>query len=395
MSTVQSTLSETQAAAFKEQLTDGPIDYDGLAAEYDADADTYHIETPDQQIAVAADELSTVDAEQAAYITNWYFYTQAVGSELKQAFCQWLEQVDEHSVPERYDALAAGIEREWGQLAITTTISGDGTRHYELRHVDDSDAEATTLTAHTDPFDARDIGTLDERDRYRPLRTAPSLKTGWIFPDLTADELYEAVEAFYPATVVNWHREQRGELDIDHWRDEQDRQSGIYNLITVLPDEAVDWAAAACCDDSQCLKRREWQLSEDDPLAAEGGDGVFPCREPCSMVVAAGREWAKLERQETQTYEFELTPSEKEQLESIIDAVADDEIDDIREADVDNGANRYRVRYLREKRVDEDGNLSGTPTHPDEHNDEHNDEHDDEHDTEHADGDDVDTDHED
>ena len=369
MSLAEPTLSETQLAAFREQLAAESIEYDGLAAEYDADEDSYHIETPARQTTLTADELGTVDAEQAAYISNWYFYTQAVGSEVTQAFCRWLELADDHPVSDRYDALASGINREWGQLSITTTLADEGARRYEIRHVDDSDADADALTTHTDPFDARDIGTLDATGRYRPLQTAPSLDSGWIFPELTASEVYEAVEAFYPATVVNWHREQRGELDIDHWRDEQDRQSGIYNLITVLPDEAVEWAAAACCDDSQCLKRREWELSEDEPLDADGGDGVFPCRAPCSMVVAAGREWAKLEREDTQTYEFELTPSEKEQLEAIIDAVADDEIDEIREADIGNGANRWRARYLREKRFDDDGHLSGTPTHPDGHDD--------------------------
>ena len=369
MSVAEPTLSETQLAAFREQLAAEPIEYDGLAAEYDADEDSYHIETPGRQTTLTADELSTVDAEAAAYISNWYFYTQEVGSEVTHAFCRWLELADDRTVPDRYDALKTGIDREWGQLRVTTTLADDGARRYEIRHVDDSDADADALTTHTDPFDARDIGTLDAKGRYRPLRTAPSLDSGWIFSELTASEVYEAVEAFYPATVVNWHREQRGELDIDHWRDEQDRQSGIYNLITVLPDEAVEWAAAACCDDSQCLKRREWELSEDEPLDADGGDGVFPCREPCSMVVAAGREWAKLEREETQTYEFELTPNEKEQVEAIIDAVADGTVDEIREADLSEGANRWRARYLREKRFDDDGNLSGTPTGSDGHDD--------------------------
>ncbi len=363
-------LSETQLAAFKQTLTEEQIDHDGLVAEYDADDQRYHVSTPAQQTRLAADELDTVDDEQAAYITNWYFYTQQVETDLKRAFCRWLEQAAERPVPDRYAALASGIKREWGQLSITTTVSTDGTRRYEVRHTEDRDLEAAQLTTYTDPFAAREIGTLDAAGRYRPLRTAPSLKSGWIFSDLSADEMYDTLETFYPATVVNWYREQRGDLDIDHWRDEQDRQSGIYNLITVLPDEAVEWAAAACCEDSQCLKRREWQLSEDEPLAAEGGDGVFPCRGPCSMVVAAGREWAKLERETTRTYEFELTPSEKQQLEAIIDAVADGELETIREADLDNGANRYRVRYLREKRVDNHGNLSGTPTHlpEDDHN---------------------------
>lgn len=364
MSAVDATLSATQLAAFTETVATGDIAYDGLAANYNDTTDSYHIETPAGETTVSANELPT-DATQAAYITNWHFHTQQVGSERKRAFCRWLELADDHPVPDRYAALATGIDREWGQLAITTTVSDDGTRCYAVRHVDDSNATASALTTHTNPFDARDIGTLDPDGRYRPLKTAPSLASGWIFPELTADEVYELVEAFYPATVVNWHREQRGALDIDHWQDEQDRQSGIYNLITVLPDEAVEWAAAACCDDSQCLKRREWELSADEPLAAAGGDGVFPCRAPCSMVVAAGREWAKLERDNTQTYEFELTPSEKEQIEAIIDAVADGAVDEIREADLGAEANRYRARYLREKRFDDEGNLSGTPTQAD------------------------------
>ena len=369
MSVADATLSETQLAAFRETLTAEPIEYDGLAADYDAAEETYSIATPTQQITVADDELSALAAEQAAYISNWYFYTQQLQRDRKRAFCRWLELADDRPVPARYDDLEAGIDREWGELTIRTTLTADGDRRYEVRHVDDSDADGDALTTHTDPFDARDIGTLDADGRYRPLRTAPSLKPGWIFPELTANGVYEVVEAFYPATIVNWHREQRDELDVDHWRDEQDRQSGIYNLITVLPDEAVEWAASACCDDSQCLKRREWQLSEDEPLAATGGDGVFPCRAPCSTVVAAGREWAKLEREDTQTYSFELTPSEKEQIEAIIDAVADGSVDEIREADLSEGANRYRARYLREKRFDDDGNLSGTPTHPDGHDD--------------------------
>jgi hypothetical protein len=114
--------------------------------------------------------------------------------------------------------------------------------------------------------------------------------------------------------------------------------------------------------DSQCLKRRAWDRNEDEKLDAPRGEGEFPCREPCSLVVAAARKWTKLEEEATQTYEFELTPSEKAQLEAIVDAVADSRIDEIREADVYDGANRYRARYLRAKRFDEEGRLSGTPT---------------------------------
>jgi hypothetical protein len=133
-------------------------------------------------------------------------------------------------------------------------------------------------------------------------------------------------------------------------------------MIEELDPDAVDWVAQACCEDSQCLKRREWEYDENDELEADGGDGVFPCREPCSLVVAAARKWTTLESETPRTYEFELTPSEKNQLEELIEAVADGRIDDIREADVYEGANRYRARYLRAKRFDEDGNFCGVPT---------------------------------
>jgi len=152
------------------------------------------------------------------------------------------------------------------------------------------------------------------------------------------------------------------------------RQSGIYGVVKTWDrgegHEHVDWVEEACCDDSQCLKRREWQYDDETELDVDGGDGVFPCREPCSVVVSAARKWTRLESEQPRTYEFELTPSEKEQVEEIIDAVADGRIDEIREADTKEGANRYRTRFLRAKRFDDEGNLGGVPTGPDEEDEE-------------------------
>jgi len=79
----------------------------------------------------------------------------------------------------------------------------------------------------------------------------------------------------------------------------------------------------ACCVDSQCLRRREWEYEDGDELDADGGDGPFPCREPCSLVIAAARKWAILESEEERTYELELTTSELNQLEELVDAVAE------------------------------------------------------------------------
>ena len=356
-----------QFEALVRAADEGPVDFEGLFVSWDGEG--YTFETPD----AAHEDLSQAGLHEAAvaaeeYVTNWYHWEADVGhaGRHRRAFLRKLEAADEYAVPERYDELREGMVTEWGQLRITATLGAAGERRYEVRHEDDAGTDRDRLDEHADPLDARELATFDERGRYRPLKTAPTLVSGWVFPELDGRELVEAVDTFYPATVANWHLESEGELDVSHWEETMERQTGIYSVIQTWNrgegHEHVEWVAEACCDDSQCLKRREWQYDEETELDADGGDGAFPCREPCSLVVAAARKWTRLEGEESRTYEFELTPSEKEQVEEIIDAVADGRVDDIREADIYEGANRYRTRFLRAKRFDEDGNLSGTPT---------------------------------
>jgi len=353
-----------QYEALLAAAADGPVECDGLRAAQTADG--YALETPEETregLSEAAFREACAAAER--YVSNWAHWARD-RPDHEQAFLRWLEGADEHPVPERYESLADGIERTWGQVLVTVTLGGDGERRYALRHEDDAGTDASDLDTHTDPLDARALVTHDDRGRYRPLKTAPTLPTGWAFVDLDGRELARAVDLVYPATVANWHREREGNLDVSHWRETMERQTGIYGVIETWDrregHEHVDWVAEACCVDSQCLKRREWAYDEETDLDVDGGDGEFPCREPCSLVVAAARRWTRLEGEESRTYEFELTPSEKEQVEEIVDAVADGRTEEIREADVNEGANRYRARFLRAKRFDEDGNLSGTPT---------------------------------
>jgi hypothetical protein len=69
-----------------------------------------------------------------------------------------------------------------------------------------------------------------------------------------------------------------------------------------------------------------------------------------------------MEAEQPHTYSFDLTPSEKAQIETIVDAVADGRVDEIRDGDTSDGANRFRARFLRAKLFDDDGNLCGVPT---------------------------------
>jgi len=356
-------MNADQVEAIVDAADDG-IAFDGLEVRREGDSVAFATTTGSETV-VHVDDLESTAREYGNYVTNWYFWhAVAPDSADRRAFLRWLERADERAVPERYEALETGVVRTWGQLRIEVRLAEDGHRRYALGHVDDADE--TDLEEYGDPLEAREIAKFDDRDRYRPLKTAPSLRTGWRFPDLDAAVLLEAVDFLYPATVANWHREREGTLDVTHWRETVDRQTGIYGVVETWDrgegHEHVDWVAEACCVDSQCLKRREWEYDGETDLGVEGGDGEFPCREPCSLVVAAARQWTKLEGEQSRTYEFELTPSEKAQIEAIVDAVAEGRADEIREADVYDGANRYRTRFLRAKLFDDEGNLCGVPT---------------------------------
>ncbi|MFC6717416.1 DR2241 family protein [Natrialbaceae archaeon GCM10025810] len=380
MSLTDADLDALVAAA----VTDGGVDFDGLRL--DREPEGYVLETPaESRAGLSEAEFREGLAAVEEYATNWLYWRESVdgAGTARRAFLRWCERAplefaleagggafdaetesEPLEVPARYEALRDGVDRRWGQLCITARFvdvdDPSGERVYDLWHVEDADTDVADLEVHDDPRDAREIATYDEDGRYRPLKTAPTLASGWAFTGLSGAELVEAVDYAYPATVANWHRERRGELDVDHWLETAERQTGIYDVVDELPREAVEWTAEACCVDSQCLRRREWHFDEGDELDADGGDGPFPCREPCSLVVAAARKWAILESEAERTWHLELTTSELNQLSELIDAVADGRVDEIREADVNDGANRYRARYLRAKRFDDGGGLEAT-----------------------------------
>lgn len=345
-----------------EAAKDGGVTFEDLAVVHDENG--FSVETPDGLRA----DLSETELRELAggdpFVRDWHFWEHIVSGHgtARRAFLRWLEDAEAMPADQRHEELASGVARSWGELRVDVGLAGgDGKRVYEVRHEDDRDASLSDLEVYDDPLPARELVKQDDAGRYRPLSTAPSLPHGFAFVGLDSTEVVETIDFVYPATVANWHREQNGELDITHYRETAERQTGIYDMIESLPPERVANLAEACCVDSQCLKRREWDESDSQKLDVPRGEGEFPCREPCSLVVAAARQFVVLEGETPREYTFELTPSEKNQLEDIISAVADDRLEEIREADVGDGANRYRARYLRAKRMQE-GALCGVPS---------------------------------
>lgn len=358
-----SQIETLRAAASDATEGDIVVSFDGVTIAIAGNGETT-VATPEGSHTVPGidgEAFSSIAAANGDYVTNWYYWNRTLETltDPERAYLRWLEHAEENSVPDRYEALGDGIARSWGELHITTTLAthdGEpGKRRYSIRNDRDTDSAREELEQ-CGSEDARRIARLDDEGRYRPLKTAPTLRTGWEISGVDATEVLRTIDRLYPATVQNWNLACQGELDVTHWRETAERQTGMYDLVDELPAESVEWLAESCCVDSQCLKRREWDYDEETPLAVPRGEGEFPCREPCSLVISCARKFTILESEDEHEYTFSLTPSEKAQLEEIIEAVGDGRINDIREGDIYDSANRYRARYLIAKRF-RDGEL--------------------------------------
>ena len=212
--------------------------------------------------------------------------------------------------------------------------------------MDDAEASSAELTVYEDPREAREISKLTEDGEYRPLKSSPNLRRGWLLRVPDEKALASATNYLYPAAVVHWHLYREGDLEVTSYRENAARQSGIYKRVQRLSDEGVQNAARACCEDAVCLKKTWWDVDGDTPLAAERGEGEIPCPEPCSIFVSFARRVRLFERENKRDLDaLGLSPTEKEDLSALVEAAATGEVTLAREAEFEESLNERRMRY--------------------------------------------------
>jgi hypothetical protein len=248
----------------------------------------------------------------------------AVGS--REAFAAWVDGAPEGRV--------------FGQVIVRPARP----LGYSLRHTDD--AREDSLRVSEDPHAAREIARLTEGGEYRPLKSSPNLRRGWELRVADARSLATAMNYLYPAGVVHWYLHREGRLNLTSFREHAARQSGIYKRVQRLSDQGVLDAARACCEDSVCLKKTLWDVDEDTPLDVDRGEGEIPCSEPCSIFVSFARRVRLFER-EKDLETTGLSPSETEDLATLVEAAATGEVNFAREAEFEKPLNERRMRYRR------------------------------------------------
>lgn len=192
--------------------------------------------------------------------------------------------------------------RSIGQIKIIPDLHGG----YELCHTDD--LGKTGLRKYTSAEDARALSFFDDANAYRPLKTAPTLRHGWLLSLKTGEELRRALDYFYPAMAALWFSHLQKQLHAVPLRETLNRQTGMYAATKRLQDEEGQELIGRACASGACEKRLLWPFAEAQPLthiapekisadtrATPDGFEEIPllCHEACNILVAACREVVK------------------------------------------------------------------------------------------------------
>lgn len=182
---------------------------------------------------------------------------------LTEALMQWLE---------------AGGDRI-GEIAIQPTADG-----WELRHIADLGVEELTL--HTTPEAARHLANFTESGAFRPLKTAPTLRRGWVLRLADPGDLRRALDYLYPAMIGCAVSYRRGSLPPVVLRETLGRQTGMYRVTQKISDEDARRTIDRFC--AGCLKQRLWEIAGPNPVPPALRPREWPllCHEACNLLVA-------------------------------------------------------------------------------------------------------------
>jgi hypothetical protein len=231
-------------------------------------------------------------------------------------------------------------EREWAQIVVRRTAAA-----FELRHIADRAAPADALRE-LRLEDLRGLSLANAAGRFRPIKAAPDLPSGWRTALRNETELWRALQELYPGSIPDWHAVQTRRSTPTHFREFVNRQTGMYRIAQLLADAQASQVAAACCHSRLCLKQRLWTVPGLNPDEPESKSAI-PCLEPCAVLLELARKSARIEQEEKLA--LELPPTDLEALLSAAEALAANPPPGLRTGDVGSGLNSRRLQLLLEK----------------------------------------------
>lgn len=183
---------------------------------------------------------------------------------------------------------------------------------FALCHRDDLKVQGLAL--HRDPEAAVELARYDNDGRYRPLKTAPSLRHGWLLVLDWLEDARLALEHFYPGRAAAYRAWKRNELQTTPLRETLSRQTGMYRVAGKISDHQADLLVGNFCrSNGGCLRTILWKRDAAGRLPSTllpgvkfdpgfdqtgRGEAALPllCQEACNLLIAEARKAVKTER---------------------------------------------------------------------------------------------------
>jgi sirohydrochlorin cobaltochelatase len=158
---------------------------------------------------------------------------------------------------ERALGAAQAVLFYFGQILVRKTNDGG----FVLSHRDD-DARSDLQTSRN-AEDAIEIAKYDDVGNYRPLKTAPNLRHGWLMELGTWEESKRALAHFYPGRLAVFDAWKTSRLRTTSLRETLDRQSGMYRIAAKISDDQIDVVVGDFCrSDGGCLRTILWKRDQ-------------------------------------------------------------------------------------------------------------------------------------
>ena len=273
----------------------------------------------EEEITAAASQLSVFKQNPHALRGRQLYYSSAIGTEPMLADVI-LDQVEVFDQREPASG-AAAMEQDPAETLtgkLLTWIAGGGRQIGEvmiraetggwcLFHQQDEAAAGTgSLTRHA-PGAAADLARNDASGAFRPLKTAPSLKTGWELFLTDATTLHEVLDTFYPAALGNWCRYADGRIPPLSLKEMLGRQTGMYRITGLLREDEAQGLVARTCHDGLCRRKILWNwdatipwhsLPVEKTTCSPEAATAFPvlpllCTDACPLLIGPARPLVK------------------------------------------------------------------------------------------------------
>ena len=166
------------------------------------------------------------------------------------------------------------------------------TGEYQACHFQDEDALPESLDVLRTVPEVREMARYCREKKYRPLKTAPSLRNGWMIREKDRDRFYSMLDAIYPAAFATTIGYMNGEIEVIPLRTTLERQSGMNRDAGNVTDNEANQIMRETCAKG-CLRLIAWPIDEACPvsrLTQHGRRIPLICTEACTFVVAEAQE---------------------------------------------------------------------------------------------------------